>query len=407
MRAGVLVSVVAVTCGLGASARAEGGNDGAKKGPPAPLEGVSEVAKLVPAEGLIDTAVAVDGKGLLAYVVADAAAKAEVHVVEVATGKEVRAFDVSALTSQPERLWFIGDGPRAGVFVVGKPVGPDGEVVTDGTVIGALFDAAGVEGKKKFGPAPLLLVRDPDSPKPLVIVKRVVPGKGGAEVHEVERWDLRKGKRLGVKKLSLREGRDERLAFRVNHWTGEGTIAVGTKDGEWTKQTDTRGPDVEGRYDLVDGRKVVTTPIADPMAQARRFLVLAKEGGPPVFVRVADKLGGVELWRDDHPVDVVLDQPFALYDPSSLTWAVGDDGTVWIGLGIDPWNKPAVDRKKPDPSYFDLFRLDAAAKATRVGRVYAPKKRFAIGATAGYVWLLERSKGFTRGGKALTIYKLP
>jgi hypothetical protein len=389
--------VVAVAVVLGA------GSAHAKKRPPrAPLEGMTEVARLAPDAGLIDVAIGDDGAGLLAYVVADAAAKAEVRVVEVATGKEVRRFDVSALTSQPERLWFVGEG----VFVTGKPVGADGEVVTDGTVVGAYFDAAGVRAKKTFGPAPIMLVRDPDKAKPLVIVKKVLPGKRGAEVHQVERFDLRKGKRLGVKKLTLIDGRDDKLAFTVHHWTGDGLVAVGTKDGEWTRKTDTRAPDAEGRYDLVDGKKVVTTPIADPMAHARRYEVLAKEAGPSVFARVATDLTGLEVWRDEHPAAIALDQPFDLYDPKSLTWAIGDDGVLWLGLAIDPWNKRAVDRKKQDPEYFDVFRVDGA-KAMRVARVLAPKKRFAIGATAGHLWMLERNVGFSRGGKLLTIYKLP
>ena len=35
----------------------------------------------------------------------------------------------------------------------------------------------------------------------------------------------------------------------------------------------------------------------------------------------------------------------------------------------------------------------------------APKAQFAIGATAGKVWLIERNVGFDRGGKSLTIYE--
>jgi len=405
---GVLVCAVAATSVLAAPARGdEAANKKAAVAAPPALVGVTEVARLVPEAGLIDVAIAGDGAGLLAYVVADAASKAEVRVVDVATGAEVRRFDISAFTSQPQRLWIIGRGVKAGVFVVGRPVGADGEATTDGRVVGALFDATGKRAKKTFGPAPIVIVRNPDKPRPTVIVKQVVPGKGGAEVHQVERFDLARGKRLGVKKLTLVGGRDDKLGFTVNHWTADGTVAVGIEDGELVKKNGSRQPDAEGRYDLVDGTKVVTTPIADPMAHARRFALLAREGSAPRFARVSDDLTAVEAWRDDVPTPLTLDQPFALYDPRSLTWAVADDGTLWLGLAVDPWNRPAVDRKKADPEYFDLFRASPDATATRVARILAPRKRFTLGATANRLWLLERNLGFSRGGKALAVYTLP
>jgi hypothetical protein len=382
-------------------------NAGAGK-EPAPLEGLTEVARLVPDEGLIELAIADDGAGQLAYVVADAATKAEVRVVEVATGKEVRRLDISAFTTQPERLWFVGTGAKASIFVVGKPLDAAGEVIPDGGDVGALFDAAGKQGKKRFGPADAVVLVTDKKGKASVAVKKTLPGPKklpGSVVVQVERLDLKSAKRIGkARKLTLVDARDDKLRFRVNHWTRDGLVAVGTRDGTYDKKEDVRTPDREGTFDLLDGKGVVVTPIADPMAHARRFMLLAKEGGQPVFVRVADDLTGLELWRDDHGAPLALDQRFDLYDPKSLTWATGDDGTVFVGLAVDPWNRPAVDRKKQDPEYFDLFRVGGDGKAARIGRVLAAKKRFAIGATGGAVWLLERNVGFSRGGKALTIY---
>jgi hypothetical protein len=376
---------------------------------PAPLEGLTEVARLVPEEGLIETAIADDGAGQIAYVVADAASKAEVRVVAVATGKEVRRFAISALTSQPERLWFVGTGPKAQVFVVGKPTDAAGEVIADGSSVGALFDAAGKQAKKKFGPAAAVVLVTDKKGKPSVAVKKELPGPkklAGSVVIQVERLDLKSGKRIGkAKKLTLVGDRDDKLGFTVNHWTRDGLVAVGTKDGTYDKKEDVRTPDREGSYDLLDGKGVVVKPIPDPMAHVRRFTLLAKEGGQPLFLRVADDRTGVELWRDDHGTDLELDQGFDLYDPKSLVWGLGDDGTVHVGLAIDPWNKKAVERKKQDPEYFDVFRIGADGKATRIARVLGAKKRYLVGATAGHVWLLERNIGFSRGGKALTIYK--
>ena len=395
---GILVAVTLATTSL------------AHAGKQPALEGVTEVAKLAPDDGLIESAIAADGAGHLAYVVADAATKAEVRIVEVATGAEARRFDIAAFTTQPTRLWFVGTGAQASIFVVGKPLDASGEVITDGGVVGALFDATGKRAKKTFGPADALVPVTDRKGKPQVAVRKVLPGPKklpGSEIVQVERLDLKSGKRIGkAKKLTLVDGRDDKLGFTVNHWTRDGLVAVGIKDGTYDKKQDVRSPNREGRFDLLDGKRVEVTPIADPMAHARRFQLLAKEGGEPAFVRVADDLTGLELWIDDLGQPITLGgSSFDLYDPKSLVWGVGDDGTVWVGLAVDPWNRPAVERKKQDPAYFDVFSVDRSGQAKRVGRVLAPKKRFSIGATAGHVWLLEKNLGFSRGGKALRIYK--
>lgn len=359
------------------------------------VEGFAAGPSIAPEQGFIELAIADDGAGRVAFAVADAGDHAEVRVVEVATGTELRRFDVSPLTTQPTRLAFVGDA----VFVVGPP--PEGE-----GVVGALFDAAGQRGKKTFGPADVVAIHGYKG-KPAVVVKTVTPAKKGGELHTVERFDPVKGRRIGKpRRWTFVGGREARLGFVVNHWTRDGFVAVGTQEGTYSKKEDMRMPDAEGRLDLLDAKKAETAPITDLIGHGLRFQLLAREGGPTTFARIADDLTGVELWRDDRKTVLELDQKFVLYDPQSLAHAVGADGTVWLGLAIDPWNRPAVDRKKADKEYFDVFRV-AGTKATRVGRVLAPKKRFAIGAAAGHVWLLERNVGFSRGGKRLSFYKLP
>ena len=45
------------------------------------------------------------------------------------------------------------------------------------------------------------------------------------------------------------------------------------------------------------------------------------------------------------------------------------DGTAWLVLKMDPVNAEAVARKKADPEYLDVFRVDGTGKAVRKGRV--------------------------------------
>jgi hypothetical protein len=367
------------------------------KNAPAPLVGLTQTQRIEPASGLIDVAIAADGAGLLAYVAADAASHAEVHVFDIATGTDVRVVDVSAFTTAPSRLWFTGKGKDAPILVVGPPASAiDG---TQSTVQKAwLLDPKAKKGPRAFGPGEAIVLAERKG-KRFVAVRTSKVGKKGT-VYTFTRFDLKKGKKIGKPKTLTLDG-----GFTFHHWTADGMIAVGTKEGDFDKKEDVRLPDSEAWFDGLDpaAKKPTVSAIKDPMAHARRWQTLATEGGRSLFARVADDLDGVELWRDDQPAKLALDQPWQQYEPKSLSFGVGDDGTVWIGLAVDPWNREAVGRKKADADYFDVFRVDGA-NAIRVGRVLAPKGRFAIGATAGQVWLLERNVGFDRGGKTLTFY---
>lgn len=366
--------------------------------PPPPLEGFTEVSRIQPAEGFIELMTVTDGAGLLAYVQADAATSAAVHIIDVTTGAEVRTFDIAKLTTTPKRLWFVGQGTKASIFVVGA-------ALEGAALVGAMYDATGTIAKKTFGPAEVITLIERKG-KPQIAVRMVAPGKKGVgEVHTVELFEPKKGKRIGkARKLTLVDGRDAKLGFALNHWADDGLTAVGIKDGEWSKKAGVRTPDVEGRYDLTAGKMQKVT-IDDLIDHKRRFDVLAPRDPETVFARVSEDRTGIELWRGERSVALDLGAPFEVYAPDSLTWGTDDDGTLWIGLSVDPWNRPAVERKRADSEYFDIFKVDTAGKGSRVGRVLAAKKRLGLGATAGHVFVLDRNIGFDRGAKALIFLK--
>jgi hypothetical protein len=359
----------------------------AKKARPRPtVEGLTEVHRIEPAAGFVELATAHDGVDTFAYVVADAAAAAEVHVVQGTT--ELRTFDISGLTLEPRRLWLVGKGKKAKVLVTADD---------DGAVIGALYDAAGKE-ELRLGPAAsIAIVRR--AGKQVLVVKTVTAMKDGREIHAVQRYDLgrRKARKLGkAKKLVLKDGKNARLAFTLHHWSDEGTVAVGITEGDYNKKEDRQMPDREGRFDLLGG-KLVSSDLGDRMAHAKRFEILLDHTG---HFRVASDLSGVEVWRDERPTTVQLDQPFELYDPKSL---VGDETGAYFALQVDPWNRPAVKRKRADAVYFDVFAVDDAGKATRVARIPAEDKSFTFGRIGDRFWVIERNAGF-RGGKSLVFY---
>jgi len=366
--------------------------------PPAQLiVGATEVLKLSAAVGFIDDAVAADGDRL-AYVVADSAEKAALHVVSLASRDE-QIVDISTVTLHPTAITLVGQ--RA--FVVGRDEA--------GTQVAALIELATTNKRKpagtalyKLGPAAHITPITRDG-KLRVAVHRTTD-RAGATRHQTELVAIETGRRVAAgRPLELAaSGASAQHELRVNHWSDGYTRAHGIKAGTWDRKENERGPDVEATFDLVTG-KLAKQPITDLFDQKRRFQALADAGGALDFVRVAPD-GTPQLWRAGKGLALQLDQPFATYDPSSLAAIVGPDG-AWLALKVDPVNPDAVARQKADPEYLDIFQVTADGKGARKARVYAPRMRFRFGVAGSRFWILERNQGLDRGGKRLTLYQLP
>jgi hypothetical protein len=224
--------------------------------------------------------------------------------------------------------------------------------------------------------------------------------------HEVELVAIDTGKRVAAgKPFELENDTSKKLDFRVNHWTDGYTKAIGLKGGEWNKKDNQRGPDSEATYDLVAGKFIETKSIDNVVEQRKRFQVLA-DVGQLDFVRMTWDNKAVQIWNRGTPRSIELDQPLAMYDVSTLQGVVHADGTAWLALKIDPVNADAVARKKADAEYLDIFKVGADGKGVRKARVPAKNLRFKFGTIDQYFWILERSTGFDRGGRAVTLYQL-
>ena len=359
------------------------------------LVGASEAAKFSAATGFIDDPVATDDTRI-AYVIADASTKSELHVQTLGGAEQV--VDLASVTLHPIALRLVGQ--RA--FVVGQ--------LADGNQTAAMVELAAV-GKKpagavvyKLGPAThIAVVRDG------VAVHRMTPTKDGGTRHELAMYNLATGKLASSGKPLDLDGKDynAKLDFHVNHWSDGYRFAWGLKGGEWDKKEDQRSPDVEAKLDVVAGKITWKQPISDLFEQRKRYQTLADVHDTIDFLRMSWDNQSVQLWSGGKPVTVALDEPITNYDPKSLQGVVVPDGSAWMALEVDPVNPGAVARKKADPEYLDVFRIGADGKAARKARVLAPSMRFRFGVLgADTFWLLERSNGFDRGGKTLTVYRL-
>jgi hypothetical protein len=359
------------------------------------LVGATEVVKLTGSDGFIDDGVAYDDQRI-AYVETDGSTKATLHVVALATEQDT-PIDISATVLRVVAVRLVGN--RA--FVVGQ--------AEDGSQTGTLLELAPAVKKSvvyKLGPATKVTPITRDG-KLRVAVYRTSQAGDGLTRHEISLHAIESGARLGGGHLDVdAQGYSKQLDFHVNHWADGMTRAYGIKGGEWDPKEDTRTPNAEAGYDLVTGKVIDKTPITDLFEQRKRYQALADAGGVLDFVRMAWDNQSVQIWRAGKPKPVELDQPIVQYDPKSLQGELQPDGTAWIALKVDPVNPDAVARKKADPEYFDVFRVGANNKAVRVARVLSKGMRRQLGAMRDRFWLLERSNGFDRGGKSLTVYKV-
>ncbi len=371
-----------------------------KPGLPA-LIGAAELVKLTPPAGFVDDPVAADEQRL-AYVVAETGSKAELHVYSYALKAE-QVIDLSTVTLHPIALQLIG--PRA--LVIG--------VTEDGSQIAAMVELTD-KGKTKpagtvvykLGPATLItpIVRDG---KPRIAIHKTTAGSNGTR-HEAQIIAIETGKRVAAgRPLELdAASKQAKLELTVNHWSDGMTRAYGVKAGAWDKKEDQRSPDTEASYDLITG-KLESKKIDDLYEQRRRFQSLADTGAQLDFVRMARDNSGLQLWKSGKPKPITFEEPLTNYDLKSLQAAVTPDGGAWVVLKMDPVNAAAVERKKADPEYLDVFSVGSDGKALRRSRILAKGIRHRFGLipdkAGDKFWLLERNNGFDRGGRSLTVYQ--
>lgn len=358
-----------------------------------------EVVKLTATGGFIDDPVATDDTRL-AYVVADAAAKAELHVVTLATKAE-QVVDLAAITLTPIELAFVG---KQRMLVIGR--------ADDGRHMAALVELDAKAKKPvvyKLAPATEMTLVTRDNTRRLAVHK-VGAGANNTIKHEVELLSLETGKRVGAARALevADDGSNAKLAFRVNHWSDGFTKAHGIKQGEWDRKENERAPDFEATYDLVTGKFVDKQKITDLFEQRRRFQTLADatSNNRTDIVRLAWDNATIQLWRAGKLRTVELDQAISQYDPKSLQGVIAADGSAWLMFKVDPTNQEAIARKKADPQYVDIFHVPADGKtATRKSRVLAHDVRMRFGVMGDKFWLVERNTGFERGGKWVAVYQ--
>ncbi|MBP9087618.1 MAG: hypothetical protein KBG15_15960 [Kofleriaceae bacterium] len=364
--------------------------------PPRPtsLTETAPLYRIVPSTGFIDDAIWSDGK-ILVYVITDAAAVADVHIVDVAT-KDERVVALPPAMRQPTALRVFGEtllvvnvNDREQQVAHWLPLGKNKKPAPRAAT------ATSISLQERAGKPVLVLYTRRD---------------GTTLVHSVEILDAVTGKRIAKSRSIETDGQgntvasSKKMGFRINHWDGGYLLAYGIREGEFNAKEKQRSPNQEAVYDVIAGKFVATAPIKDHFEQRRRFDSLQGRSDL-TFVAVSNDRRALETWQRGSKGEITgID--LAKYRTDSLLATIGTDG-IWIGLTIDPANVAAIAQKKLDAEFFDIFHVVEGA-ATRVAHFPSLSRQFSMGwSAANTIWLTERNRGFSRGSKVLELVRLP
>jgi hypothetical protein len=363
---------------------------------------------LTPVRGFVDSPVAFDAAGgRLLYVNTDAAELCELVVWDLGNKTEVMRIDLKPFTTAPLAIHDVVDGEH--FLVVAR--GP-----TEGTVAAAIFDRKGAV-TRKLGPATDIVRLQYEGEDAVSTYQReevAAKKKTDRPVvrHTIDVFALRSGKRLGKRAVITADsqGFSKKLDFKINHWLFGYTRAVGIKGGEYDKKEDQRSPNIEAWYDAPRATFARKIPITDLVEHTKRLQMLAQHPNEGTFVAIASDLSGLALYADGAgPTPIELAEPFRHYLHTSFLPQPAQPGQpLFFTLEIDPVHPDAVERKRAEEKWLDLYMLSPGTKrAERLARLPLDDDQ------PGYRWrahstrwvLIPRHVGFERGGASLLIYQ--
>jgi hypothetical protein len=363
---------------------------------------------VTPVRGFVDSPLAFDAAGgRLLYVNSDAAELCELVVWDLNTKTEVMRIDLKPFTSSPLAIHEVIDGEHFLVIAKGA---------SEGTVAGAIIDRKGAV-TRKLGPATDIVRTQYEGTEAVSVYQReeIAPKtKKDRPIvrHTVEVFALQSGKRLGKRAVIAAdlEGFIKKLDFKINHWAHGYTRAVGIKGGEYDKKEDQRSPNVEAWYDLPRATFARRLSIPDLVEHTKRRQVLAQHPNESTFVAIAPDLSGLVAYNEGAgPTPIDLAEPFRHYLHTSFLPQPARPGQpLFFTLEIDPVNPDAVERKRAEEKWLDLYMLaPGVRRAQRVARLPLDDDQ------PGYRWraqstrwvLIPRHVGFERGGPSLLIYE--
>jgi hypothetical protein len=337
-------------------------------------------------------ALSADGSRI-AWITTDVATHTSVHIATVGDTKSEKSFSYNSLT--PERIEFL-DADR--VLVVER--NPQTKVAS-----AEVFGPSGSQGK--FGPATEVGLGNAAG-VPALITWFKVGAAGKPITHTLAAW--RRDNLKPIARKVLVENSEGRVPFAGTLYKplyfidGLATM-VGQKEGAYDKAHDIRKPDVEARADVFSSKLIAEKEIPDVKAFAQFTLLRAKHVNESNFVRFTDDRTQLQLIdAADTTTTLSVPNPLKKYDPETLTYRPTSDGNLTVSMTVDPVNAEAVNEKRTDKDWLDIYHLDVKSRAlTLLVRVDAARRATAWAQGGNRVVVLHKHKGFGRGGESADI----
>ncbi|SRR6266540_1668374 len=377
----------------------------AAKSDPKPLE-LANIVKPAEGEGYFDDVFALDDGGKrLCALRTDGATFAKLDIIDLATAKVTKSFDLPGKTLVPDRLELLPDGKGVVLIARDKPddLAP---------LYAYRFDADGKQ-LAKIGPA-TAFGRPPADGTPraklLVGFDRKLGAKGAEATYTVTPYDLATLAPAGKPRTWKTDvaGETKNPTARLIGFFDGYTRVLGERPGAYNKAEDVRSPPRMLVMDALSGKVANETEIANIEGWAVTGILRREHPGRSLFVELNQDASGVDVvdaMGKKQPAALAV--PFRMYDPKSLRVEEGPaPGALTFGIAVDPLNPDAIKRKKTDLPMLDVYTADVGqGTVTLRGRVFTPRP--VTWKTAGdKLVVLKRFKSFSRGGDELQIYDL-
>jgi hypothetical protein len=360
-----------------------------------------------PSKGFIDDPLALDGdSGRLAVLRTDSASFARLEIVDLGTGKVTRSFPAGGPQQLFERIHFAPGG--AMVVITRDPGGGR----RSAQIFSASGKAAGLIGPvTDFG-----LTRHGDRTSLTGWDRKA--GPSGGNTYAVSQYALGSPARKAGPRAYV-VGQDGMLRtpeLKALAWQNGYAELVGQIPGRYDKAKDVRQPDRAAVLDLLTGKLLLETEIADVMAWAGAAQLREKRPNRSLLVQLNDGQDQASL-VDGFGRQAPLDLPAKVgnYDPRSLA-EQEEPGVLTFSFALDPLNTEALARGKADKPYLDLYRVrheSTPGKATPptdltvLLRAPMDDRPVSWVVSGQFLALLRKHKSFSRGGTEVEVYRLP
>ncbi|MBU1240925.1 hypothetical protein KJ865_14525, partial [Myxococcota bacterium] len=353
-------------------------------------------------KGYIDDRFAISSTGShLAYLTVESRGKATLRIRDLSKGTE-SSFDLTKTTNEPKEIFFVQGKAMVAVTV------EDGKYDDY-----YFFDFTGKKLGTIKGVTDLLV-------KGGVIITYKRFNGNGVSVHTVQHFAPEK---LGkpTKSMVLRGDMRGRVvinkaSFDVAYFAPDYSFAFGKIIGKYDKKTDSKTPDMTGKYIMETKKLEPGTPISNNSLWDKTAYLFYRHPGMENFLRLSgtptvDGISGTfNISAGPHNfTKVKYSYELGRFEFATLQQKrnLESDGSLWYSMMIDPQNPITLKSMKSEKRFIHFFSVNPKTAASAdMGRIAAPSGLVTWKKGGAYIAVMRLSKFWTVGSETLELYKV-